>query len=98
MVFDRIYNEVINQNILHISHNYTYKDVDRGFIEKIGPSGIIETINFIYLKVIQSGFIFHYLFMFSLQFRFFLIFFFSSFFIFSSCVVILLKRIVQKFT
>jgi proton-translocating NADH-quinone oxidoreductase chain L len=66
--FDRIYNEIINQNILHISHNYTYKDVDRGFIEKIGPSGIIETINFVfsYLKVLQSGFIFHYLFMFSM--------------------------------
>jgi hypothetical protein len=58
MVFDRIYNEVINQNILHISHNYTYKDVDRGFIEKIGPSGIIETINFIYLKSDSKWFYF----------------------------------------
>jgi hypothetical protein len=62
--------------------NYTYKDVDRGFIEKIGPSGIIETINFIfkYLKVIQSGFIFHYLFMFSMVTFFSFIFDFFLFF------------------
>jgi proton-translocating NADH-quinone oxidoreductase chain L len=65
--FDRIYNEVLNQNILYIGHHYTYKDVDRGLIEKIGPSGAVETIVFIfkYLKELQSGFVFHYFLMFS---------------------------------
>ena len=64
--FDRIYNELINQNVLYVSHHYTYKDIDRGLIEKVGPTGIIEIINFIfkYLKILQSGFVFHYLFMF----------------------------------
>jgi proton-translocating NADH-quinone oxidoreductase chain L len=66
--FDRIYNEVLNKNILYIGHHYTYKDIDRGFIEKIGPSGVVETIIFIfsYCKAFQSGFVFHYFLMFSL--------------------------------
>jgi proton-translocating NADH-quinone oxidoreductase chain L len=64
--FDRIYNELINQNVLHAGHHYTYKDIDRGLIEKIGPSGIIDSITFVFgfLKQLQSGFVFHYLFMF----------------------------------
>jgi proton-translocating NADH-quinone oxidoreductase chain L len=64
--FDRIYNEIINQNVLHVGHHYTYKDIDRGLIEKIGPSGVIETIIYIfrYFKALQSGVVFHYLFMF----------------------------------
>ena len=64
--FDRVYNELINQNILHVGHHYAYKDIDRGFIEKVGPSGIIEivTFSFKHLKILQSGFVFHYLFMF----------------------------------
>jgi proton-translocating NADH-quinone oxidoreductase chain L len=67
--FDRIYNEILNQNILYVGHHYSYKDVDRGLVEKIGPSGVIETIIFIfrYFKELQSGFVFHYFLMFSVS-------------------------------
>ena len=64
--FDRVYNEFIGQGTLNVSYHYAYKDIDRGIIEKLGPSGIIDTISYLFntLKTIQSGFIFHYLFMF----------------------------------
>lgn len=39
-----MYNEIIAKNALKIGHNITYKVLDRGLIEKIGPTGIIETV------------------------------------------------------
>merc|ERR1711991_294360 len=63
--FDRFYNEFVSQNILNLSYVFSYKDVDRGFLEKIGPSGIVQPIKgfFNKLKNLQSGFIYHYLFL-----------------------------------
>jgi proton-translocating NADH-quinone oxidoreductase chain L len=70
--FDRLYNEFIGQKTLGVSYNYTYKDVDRGLIEKLGPSGIVNivTYTFNFLKKLQSGFMFHYLFMFLISIAF----------------------------
>jgi NADH:ubiquinone oxidoreductase subunit 5 (subunit L)/multisubunit Na+/H+ antiporter MnhA subunit len=64
--FDRIYNEVVGQGVLSISYHYAYKDIDRGLIEKVGPSGFVDTVMSIFnsLKIIQSGYMFHYLFVF----------------------------------
>jgi proton-translocating NADH-quinone oxidoreductase chain L len=61
--FDRIYNEYFVQNILSLSYNYFYQAVDRGFIEKLGPSGIsVIIIKFVKtIKVYQTGFMLHYL-------------------------------------
>ena len=61
--FDRLYNEHFVQNILALSYKYFYQSIDRGLVEKIGPSGIsvaiikvVETI-----RVYQTGFMLHYL-------------------------------------
>jgi proton-translocating NADH-quinone oxidoreductase chain L len=64
--FDKLYNELIAQKTLNVSYNYAYKDIDRGLIEKLGPSGVINAVGhtFNFLKRLQSGFMFHYLFMF----------------------------------
>jgi len=64
--FDRVYNEFVGQNALNISYHYSYKDIDRGLIEKLGPSGIVNSIKFIfnYINILQSGLIYHYLFLF----------------------------------
>lgn len=61
--FDRIYNQLINQSFLSASYNFFYKNVDRGIIEFIGPTGIVTDINlFVYkIKPIQSGYILNYL-------------------------------------
>lgn len=73
--FDRMYNQFLGQSILYYSYFYTYKDIDRGIIETFGPSGIIDSISYFSktIKDLQSGFIFHYLFIFSLT-CFFIIF------------------------
>jgi len=67
--FDRLYNEFIVQNILKSSYYYFYQDVDRGLIEKIGPSGISNTIR-VFAKNIrkyQTGQILNYLTYFALS-------------------------------
>lgn len=61
--FDRIYNEIISQSSLNFSYHYTYKTIDRGILEKYGPSGIVLTVQNIIdqVKTFQTGFILHYL-------------------------------------
>jgi len=61
--FDRIYNELITQKVLNSSYNFFYKIIDRGLIEKFGPFGIVNKINFFsnFIKPAQSGFVIHYL-------------------------------------
>jgi len=66
--FDRLYSQFIGQTALSVSYNYTYKDVDRGFIEILGPSGIINNVRNIsnFTKELQTGYVYHYLFLFLL--------------------------------
>ena len=71
--FDRIYNQFLSQNTLHLSYHYAYKEIDRGLLERVGPSGVVESTLFFtrLLIFLQTGFLFHYLFL------FFMVFFFS---------------------
>ena len=64
--FDRLYNQMIGQNILSLGYSYSYKDIDRGIIEALGPSGVINTTREIFnnIKSYQTGNVFHYLFIF----------------------------------
>ena len=61
--FDRFYNEFITQNILIFSLEHSYKTIDRGLLEKIGPFGIVFSFTKFAskLKAMQTGFIVHYL-------------------------------------
>lgn len=61
--FDRLYNEFIVQKTLKSSYYYFYQDVDRGLIEKIGPSGIAENINLFSknIRQYQTGQVLNYL-------------------------------------
>ena len=78
--FDRLYNEIFGQYALNISYHFAYKNVDRGIIEKFGPSGIVSSIQHFLdrLNILQSGYIYHYLFLFS--FAILLLIFVSIFF------------------
>jgi len=62
--FDRFYNQYISQTILNLSYTFTYKDIDRGLLEKVGPTGIVQALFVLInsLKPLQSGFMYHYLF------------------------------------
>jgi proton-translocating NADH-quinone oxidoreductase chain L len=61
--FDRIYNQLIGQNILYIAYKYTYVIFDRGVLEIFGPFGIVYTIKniFINVKQFQNGLSYTYL-------------------------------------
>jgi len=60
--FDKIYYEFINQNILQISYNTTYKLIDKGIIEFFGPYGLLHLFSNWSKKIIflQTGYIYHY--------------------------------------
>lgn len=72
---DRLYTEFIVQNIMQSSFNFFYKDIDRGLLEKAGPSGIVDFIYILINKTryIQSGFVLKYLSFFMWAFLFILI-------------------------
>jgi proton-translocating NADH-quinone oxidoreductase chain L len=61
--FDRIYNQFISQNALDFGYFYSYKTIDRGLIEKIGPFGIVSCIMWLMnkIKLIQTGSVFQYM-------------------------------------
>ena len=65
--FDRIYNQLISQTFLNLSYHFSYKDIDRGFLEIIGPFGLINISVLLkrYFTTFQTGNIFHILIVFS---------------------------------
>jgi NADH-ubiquinone oxidoreductase chain 5 len=60
--FDKIYNEFIVQKSLDFGYNIGFKTLDRGFIELIGPFGLVQLINNITKKInsLQTGYVYHY--------------------------------------
>jgi proton-translocating NADH-quinone oxidoreductase chain L len=60
--FDKIYYEFINQYILKIGYNITYKMVDKGLIEMCGPYGIVTIVSYLskQISLFQTGYIYHY--------------------------------------
>jgi len=88
--FDRVYNEIIVQKVLKESHYYFYQDIDRGLIEKLGPSGIVTFITSTVknLKQYQSGQVLHYLSYFSVFFILFLLLLNKDFFIVTLLILV----------
>ena len=76
--FDYIYNKYITINILNMGYNISFKLIDRGFIEIIGPLGLVRLFNKLSLNIsnLQTGYIFNYIFS-----MIFFILILSSFFI-----------------
>jgi len=60
--FDKVYNEYITQSLFKFSYNTSYKLVDRGIIEILGPMGLSSLITKkakVFYKL-QTGSIYHY--------------------------------------
>lgn len=62
--FDRVYNDLIAQKVLSLGYHKTYKLIDRGIIEVLGPYGFSYffynmRLNFLFF---QTGYIYHYAF------------------------------------
>jgi NADH-ubiquinone oxidoreductase chain 5 len=60
--FDKIYNEFLNQFFFKFGYSISYKFIDRGIFEMLGPTGLSTVILKIgtNLHKMQSGFIYHY--------------------------------------
>jgi NADH-ubiquinone oxidoreductase chain 5 len=61
--FDKLYNTFIGQKVLDSSYNYFYKTIDRGLLERAGPSGLLNAFISImeFVKKFQNGFMISYL-------------------------------------
>lgn len=60
--FDSIYNNFIIKPIIYFGHNVSYKIIDRGLIEYIGPTGILSVIKSISVRLssLQAGYVYNY--------------------------------------
>jgi len=60
--FDKVYNDYILQPALKMGYHFTYKAVDRGLIELMGPYGLSHALSATANNVskLQSGYIYHY--------------------------------------
>ena len=90
--FDKIYYEFINQYILQIGYNFTYKMVDKGLIEICGPYGLTTMFSFLSQRIIllQTGYIYHYSLLILISTIFLInIIFFSIIYYFNSIIILL---------
>jgi len=60
--FDKFYNEFINQFFLNFGYFVSYKSIDRGFIEMVGPFGLSKTVltNSKQMSNLQTGNVYDY--------------------------------------
>nr|QWK45004.1 NADH dehydrogenase subunit 5 [Analipus japonicus] len=62
-LFDKVYNEIVIQNLLDFGYHFTYKVIDRGLIESLGPLGLSKVIakQVNQSRLWHSGYLYHYL-------------------------------------
>jgi proton-translocating NADH-quinone oxidoreductase chain L len=60
--FDYIQNELIGKPLLYLSYNIFFKTLDKGFLELLGPTGIIFIVynSTLYVRKLQTGYIYQY--------------------------------------
>jgi len=61
-VFDKVYNDLVAGPALHLGYAVTFKTLDKGVLEVVGPSGLIQVVLHTLGKIrsLHSGLIFHY--------------------------------------
>lgn len=81
--FDRLYNQYFVQNIKKLSHFFTYQEMDRGFLEQMGPLNLVYTLKTIVnrtLLIYNHSFVFYLYALLFVTSTIFLIIFFEIFF------------------
>nr|AZJ13587.1 NADH dehydrogenase subunit 5 [Endarachne binghamiae] len=62
-LFDKVYNDFVSQNALDFGYHFTYKTIDRGLVESLGPFGLsnilLDQVN--KSRIWHSGYLYHYL-------------------------------------
>lgn len=63
--WDWLYNQTLAKPFLHFGHIISYKTLDRGLFEALGPWGLTHTVQYLArsFSALQSGYIFHYAFL-----------------------------------
>jgi NADH-ubiquinone oxidoreductase chain 5 len=64
--FDNVYNDFIMYNTIKIGYTLFVKSIDKGFLEFLGPLGLVQFFKNASFKAsnFQSGLIYHYAFIF----------------------------------
>lgn len=80
-LFDKVYNDLITQNLLDFGYHFTYKTIDRGLIESLGPFGLSNVLLYQVnnLRCLHSGYLYHYLVVLGWSNLLFALFLFSGF-------------------
>ena len=62
--FDKVYNDFVTQNMLNFGYHTSYKLIDRGVFEFLGPLGLSRLVSKrgSDLAQLQTGFLYHYAF------------------------------------
>ncbi len=62
--FDKVYNQYLAGPALQFAYQVTFKTIDKGILELLGPYGIAQTIVYFtqQIRKLQSGYIYHYAF------------------------------------
>lgn len=62
--FDKVQNEFIGKNVMSFGYNVSYKIIDRGIVEVLGPLGITTTVKDLSKRasIFQTGYIYNYAF------------------------------------
>jgi len=60
--FDAVYNWYIVRAVLSFGYNISFKLLDRGAIELVGPTGLVRFFSYLsrFVSNLQTGFLFHY--------------------------------------
>ena len=61
--FDNLYNQYLSKLVLYFGYHITFKSIDRGWIEMIGPFGVVEKLKLLSFltSLLQTGLIYHYI-------------------------------------
>ena len=73
-LFDKVYNDYLGRPSLNFGYKVSFKSIDKGVLEILGPFGITQGIRDLVgqTRQLQSGFIYHYAFVMLLGFTFLL--------------------------
>jgi NADH-ubiquinone oxidoreductase chain 5 len=90
--FDQIYNYYIVNTILHFGYHISFKTLDRGLLELMGPLGIVRLLKELTQKAskLQSGLIYHYALVMVFGFVFFVLLLLLPFYFKGSLLIIYL--------
>jgi len=77
--FDKIYNEYLNKPLMSFGYSVSFRTLDKGIIEILGPYGIVSSLSYAmkHTSKLQTGYIYHYavIMLFSLTYLLFVLFF-----------------------